>query len=153
MNTSIIMRTSRASYSLKTDTKTSYIFQSGTNLLPHTLSFIDVLSTPQSIVAKGGAVKQMRGTFTRHEESPYKMNKPYKINTAIWPVSGYDNLYYGTLGISGSRGRIERNNGDLVVIRTSDWAQVEVFIVKGCSNRAELNPDFLQNVASYVSCM
>jgi hypothetical protein len=83
------------------------------------------------------------------ECSPYKQHTPYKVQTGLWKVEGRQTLFYGTLGISNAEGFISRDNADLLLIRTSDWKELDIFIFKGL---AGLNKqlDALPDAVKYV---
>ena len=103
-------------------------------LLPHRIGILQgasMASVSGSGRARNPLDAQLKGTFTRVEESPYKQNKPFEVQTGLWRVQGERCLFYGSLGITGTSGRVDRDNGDLVVVRTSDWQRVEIFIFKG----------------------
>ena len=122
------------------------------NLLPFRISIIrgDAMT---SVRATGRGAKplvaQLKAQFTMQECSPYKQHKPYKVQTGLWKVEGRQTLFYGTLGISNAEGFISRDNADLLLIRTSDWKELDIFIFKGL---AGLNKqlDALPDAVKYV---
>ena len=121
-------------------------------LLPHRLGILQGASMA-STSCSGRATKpmeaQLKAAFTRVEESPYKVSKPYEVQTGLWRVEGTQSLYYGSLGISGTNGRIERDNGDLLIIRTTDWKRLEVFIFRGLAG-VDKQLDYLPEVVAFV---
>ena len=138
-----------ADYELKEGTTTSYLDSSDWGPLPRLLSIHR--GQDLSRVARTGRgleprVGQMKATFTKAENSPYKQNKPYKVQTAIWRVEGSQTFYYGSLGISNKSGKITSDNGDMVVFRTADWRRVRVYVFAGLADPSRLP----QNLADAV---
>lgn len=121
-------------------------------LLPHRIGVL-VGTEMASSSGSGRAGKrmdaQLKGAFTVLEVSPYKQHKPFEVQTGLWRVEGERTLYYGTLGITGTEGKIIQDNGDLLLLRTTDWRRLEIFIFKGL---AGLNKqlDNLPEVVEYV---
>ena len=136
-------------YELKEGTKTSYLDSIGRGPLPRLLSIERGLDL--SRVARTGRgleprVGQMKAAFTKAENSLYKINKPYKVQTAIWRVAGSQTLYYGSLGIANMSGKITSDTGDMVVFRTADWRRVRVYVFAGLADPSR----FPQNLADAV---
>lgn len=121
-------------------------------LLPHRIGVL-VGDKMASVSGSGRASRrmdaQMKGAFTQAETSPYKVNKPFQVQTGLWRVSGERSLYYGSIGVSGVTGRVEEDNGDLVLVRTTDWRRLEVFIFKGLAG-TQKQLDFLPEVVEFV---
>ena len=121
-------------------------------LLPHRLGILRGDSMT-STSGSGRAIKpmeaQLKASFTKVEASPYKTNKPFEVHTGLWKVDGTQVLYYGSLGITGASGRVERDNGDLVIIRTTDWKRLEVFIFRGLAG-VDKQLDYLPEVVEFV---
>ena len=88
-------------------------------------------STSNSGRAAIPMVAQLKAAFTAPEQSCYKQHKPYEIQTGLWRVDGERTLYYGTLGITGENGKIDRDNGDLVILKTTDWNTLVLYVFKG----------------------
>ncbi|MCR4864879.1 MAG: hypothetical protein K5850_06965 [Bacteroidales bacterium] len=121
-------------------------------LLPHRLGILQgdsMASTSGSGRARTPMIAQLKASFTKAERSPYKVNKPYEVQTGIWKVEGSQSLYYGSLGISGASGRVERDNGDLLIIRTTDWKRLEIFIFRGLAGW-DKQLDYLPSIVSFV---
>lgn len=121
-------------------------------ILPHRLGILQgesMASTSVSGRARIPMFAQLKATFTKVERSPYKVNKPYEVQTGIWRVEGSQSLYYGSLGISGASGRVERDNGDLMIIRTTDWRRLEIFIFRGLAG-LDKQLDYLPSIVSFV---
>lgn len=142
-----------AIYELKAGTKTSYIYQSGQRLLPKTLSI--AWGTPIGKVANRGRGErlregQMKAQFTKAEDSPYKRNKPYKVQTAIWPTEDNRSIFYGTIGITGSSGRIEADNGDLILFSTYDRKTMLVAVFIGLADDHSRRLDWLAQAVAYI---
>lgn len=76
-------------------------------------------------------VAQMKASFTKIEQSPYKIAKPYKVCTSVWQMEGSRCLFYGTIGITHKEGLPPADNGDLVLFYTSNWKEVGIYIFKG----------------------
>lgn len=121
-------------------------------LLPHRIGILQ----GTSMVSVGGSGRarrpldaQMKGTFISVEESPYKQNKPYEVQTGLWRVPGERCLFYGSIGITGANGRIDRDNGDLIVARTSNWRRVEIFIFRGLAG-VDKQLDYLPEVVGFI---
>lgn len=107
-------------------------------LLPHRLGIIRgaaMTPTQRNGWGKTPQDSQLKANYTSAEVSPYKQYKPYGLHTGLRKVAGEDIYYYGTIGITNQFGRINSDNGDLVVIRTADWERLEVFIFRGFVDR------------------
>lgn len=143
-------------YELKSGTNTSYAFHSGQQLLPKTISIvrgegnIKVIRSGRGLLPKVG---HMKAGFTKAETSPYKQFKPYRVQTSIWQVEGYRTLYYGTIGLTGITGRIEGDNGDLILFYTSDWKRVQVVVFVGLADPVRLPANLAEAVAFIKSQM
>jgi hypothetical protein len=121
-------------------------------LLPHRIGFMrggSMASVSYNGRARNMMDAQLKGAFTQVERSPYKVNKPYEVQTGLWRYIGTQTIFYGSIGITGNNGRIDRDNGDLVLVRTADWERVEIFIFQGL---AGLNKqlDFLDDAVDYI---
>lgn len=141
-----------AVYELKAGTSTSYAFISGQQILPKTISIIrgsDTFKVSRSGRGLLPKVGQMKSTFTSGESSPYKQNKPYKVQTSIWLAEGYKTIYYGTIGLTGASGKIEGDNGDLILFVTSDWKKVFVVVFIGLADPTRL-PANLAEAAGFL---
>jgi len=93
---------------------------------------------------------QLKGAFTKIEESPYKVTAPYRVHTSLWRVAGSQTYFYGTIGVTGLNGQIDRDNADLIVIHTKDWLKLDVYIFKGLAGtQKQLN--CLNDVMSYLN--
>lgn len=129
------------------------LVQSGEEwLLPHRLGILrgdSMAHTSGSGRATNPMEAQLKASFTKVEESPYKANKPFEVHTGLWKVDGTQVLYYGSLGITGVSGRVERDNGDLVIIRTTDWKRLEIFIFRGLAGVSK-QLDYLPEVVAFV---
>ena len=121
-------------------------------LLPHRIGIL-VGDKMASVSGSGRASRrmdaQMKGAFTQAETSPYKVNKPFQVQTGLWRCEGERTLFYGSMGISGASGKVEQDNGDLILVRTSDWKRVEVFIFRGLAG-TQKQLDFLPEVVEFV---
>lgn len=139
-------------YQLKQGTKASFYYKSGTKMLPNRLSvLIGNDCTPVSRSGRGllPKVGQIKGQFSKSEDSVYKQYKPYFVNTSIWNVPGLQRYFYCTIGITDQSGRIKDDCGDLAVIFTNDWKQIEIHIFKGLAMKTHL-PEYLQQAVSFL---
>ena len=102
-------------------------------LLPFRISFVKADAAPVANTGRGTRAKvaQLKAHITKPEASPYKIAPPFKVCTSIWQIPGTKCSFYGTLGITLKEGMPPSDNGDLVIFRTADWKDVEVFIFKG----------------------
>lgn len=139
-----------ATYKLKEGTKSSYYWQSGTNILPERLS-ISKESEMTKVARKGrnlihSLAGQMVGTFKKNEESPLKAVKPFICRTQIWAVDEYPLFIgYGTTGITNDEGKIT-DTGDLVVFYTPDnWSTIRISFFRGLGK-----PDYLLYCMEYA---
>ena len=92
---------------------------------------------------------QLKGAFTQAEISPYKQFPKYEVQTALWRVEGSRTLFYGSVGITGPNGRIDKDNGDLLILRTEDFDRVEIFIFKGLAG-TQKQLDYLPDAVEFV---
>lgn len=121
-------------------------------LLPHRLGILQgtsMASTSGSGRASKPMEAQLKASFTKAEESPYKVHKPYEVQTGLWRVEGTQSLFYGSLGITGDCGRVDRDNGDLVIVRTTDWKRLEIFIFRGLAG-VDKQLDYLPEAVAFV---
>ena len=122
-------------------------------LLPHRLGILQgdsMASTSGCGRARKPMSAQLKASFTKVEDSPYKLHKPYQMQTGLWQVEGTQSLYYGSLGVTGAGGRVTRDNGDLMIIRTTDWRRLEIFIFKGLAG-VDRQLDYLPEVVDFVN--
>ena len=121
-------------------------------LLPHRISLLRGMDMA-SVKNTGRALKpmdaQIKGSFTTIEDSPYKCYKPYQVQSGLWKVEGYQSYYAGSLGTSGVNGKIDQDNGDLVVVHTSNWRTLEVFVFRGLAG-TQKQLDYLPEVMKYL---
>lgn len=104
------------------------------HLLPYRIGILQgdsIVSVNHTGRALKPMVAQLKASFTSVEESPYKQHKPFVVQTGLWQVEGKQMYYYGTLGISNKAGKIIQDNADLIVIRTSDWKSLSVYVFRG----------------------
>lgn len=119
-------------------------------LLPFRICFVQADAAPVADTGRGARAKvgQLKATFTKGEESPYKIAKPYKVCTSIWQVPERKCFFYGTLGITKKEGQHPSDNGDLVIFHTAGWKEVEVYIFKGLAKPNEIAS--LQEAVEYL---
>lgn len=124
------------------------------NLLPYRVGIIQGCAMA-SVKASGRGLKpmvaQLKAKFTQQETSPYKQHKPYLLQTGLWQVEGTQSYYYGTLGINDVSGKINRDNSDLIIVRTSDWMDLEVFVFRGLAG-VDKQLDCLPEVLECLKC-
>ena len=121
-------------------------------LLPHRIGIIrggSMASVRYNGRARNLMEAQLKGQFTQVEQSPYKVNKPFEVQTGLWRYSGTQTIFYGSIGITGYSGKVDRDNGDLIIVKTADWERVEIFIFRGL---AGLNKqlDYLPEAVDYI---
>lgn len=100
------------------------------------------------------SVGQFVGRFTRTEDSPLKLYRPFDIRTQIWLNEDYPQfLGYGTAGISDEAGKItdKSDTGDLLIFHTdssdAEWETIRIFVFMGMGR----NPDTLEEAMRYAS--
>lgn len=143
-----------ATYKLKAGTITSYYWQSGMQILPNRLSISQGAGISKA--AKKGrnllhpTAGQMKGQFTRKEESPLKQNKPFKLSTQVWAIDEYPLLIgYGSIAISDTEGAINKESdlGDLVVFQTVDnWQTIRIYYAAGMITNLEEVMEYLSTI-------
>ena len=92
---------------------------------------------------------QLKGVFTAIEDSPYKTYAPYKVQTGLWKVEGCQSYFAGSIGVSGSNEEIDRDNADLIVVHTTDWVTLDIFIFRGLAG-TQKQMDYLPDVMAYL---
>lgn len=139
-----------STYKRKESTVSSYYWHQGSRILPNRLSISR--SEITSVQRKGNnslnpVVGQLLGNFTKVEESPLKQRKPFTVRTQLWQVPMHPAFIgYGTLGITGESGRVEGDNGDLVVLRSTDqWESITIYYFAGMGN-----PNDMEQVMRYL---
>ena len=141
-------------YQLKTDTKTSYYWKSGSKILPNRISVKDDLFSPikKSSNTLHPTIGEFKAQFTHKEQSqsPLMRNKPYQIHTKIRKYPDYPQFIgYGTCGISDSEGKIA-DIGDLMIFYSSDsWQTIMIFYFIGMANPTYIDEAF-KFVASII---
>lgn len=132
-----------ALYKLKEGTATSYYWQEGSRILPNRLS-ISFDSELTHAERKGrmlfeNVIGEVKGSFTRIEQSPLKQHPPFRIHSKIFrPIHFPSVLGYAVVGISNKEGRITRNSEEgLVVFRKAGEDMLKVFFWVGITNPAE----------------
>lgn len=144
-------------YSKKEGTATSFYWQFGSRILPNRLSISPtLLSNVQRkgrAIANGVMVGQCKGQFTKKEESPLKVCKPFYITTSIWQNPNWlQFLGYGTLGFSDNASPKGISDlGDLLIFYTdsSDWKTIRIFYFAGMGT----DPDKLEEAMRYASTL
>ncbi len=144
-----------ATYQRKEGTETSYYWQEGSRILPNRLSISPVMLS--NVRRKGRAltnglmVGQCKGQFTKKEESPLKVSKPFNVTTSIWQYPNFLQFVgYGTIGFSDENSpKGVSDLGDLLIFYTesSDWQTLRIFYFSGVGN----NPDKLEEAMRYAS--
>lgn len=133
-----------AAYKHKQGTSSSYYRQSGSRILPNRLS-ISRGCDMTSVQRKGRNLQhtnigQLLGKFTKVEVSPLKQHYPFSVRTQLWQVPAHPEcIGYGTLGITGTSGRVEGDTGDLVVLHTADdWDTISIYYFAGMGSLSGL---------------
>lgn len=129
-----------ACYEHKEGTSSSYYWRQGSRILPNRLSISN--GNEMTHVQRKGRnslfpiVGQFIGSFKKSEQSPLKQHKPFAVRTQIFKEPAYPNFIgYGTLGISNESGKVESDNGDLIVMYSSDqWENIVIFYFAGMAN-------------------
>lgn len=141
-------------YKRKENTKGSYYSDSAGLVLPQRFSFdtfdiTKVRKKGRALIEKSAG--QLIGKFKIVEESPLKQYKPFDCRTQIFASSDYPLLIgYGTLGITGRDGRVTCDNGDIVVLYTSDKLDtLNIFYFQNL-NKPEYKDGVLAFVNDYV---
>ena len=154
MNTTFIeTQCKEAKYQRKEGTAASYYWQEGSRILPNRMSISkDVELTP--VAPKGRnllhkTMGQMKGNFTQKEDSPLMQHKPFAIHTTLYQIPEYPEYPYGTIGITGSNGKITRQTdfGDVVVVKPldSDWNWLEIFYFPSMGKNMDEVMSFIAN--------
>ena len=123
------------------------------SLLPYRLTILQ--GDTMADVSRTGRARlpmdaQMKATFTAIEDSPYKTYAPYQVQTGLWQVLGYKSYYAGSIGVTGCSGRIDRDNSDLIVVHTTDWRRLEVYVFRGLAG-TQKQLDYLPEVMDYLT--
>lgn len=132
-----------ALYKLKDGTSTSYYWQEGSKILPNRLS-ISFGAELTHAERKGrmlieSVIGEVKGNFTKDEQSPLKQHHPFGIHTKIFrPLHFPAVLGYGIIGISDENGRITRESEEgIVVFCKAGEGMLEVFFWAGITNPSE----------------
>lgn len=133
----------------------SFLQENKTFLLPLRITILR--GDSMAVVNRSGRASrpldaQLKGKFTMNEESLYKQYKPYEVQTGLWKVNGYQSFFAGSIGITGDNGKIDRDNSDLVVVHTTDWQIIDVYVFRGLAG-TQKKLDFLPDVMGYLSKM
>ncbi len=137
------MTIQEADYKLKDGTSTSYYWQRGSKILPNRLS-ISLGPELTSAERKGrmlieSVIGEVKGTFTKPEQSPLKQHPPFGIHSKIFRPDHYPNILgYSTIGISNADGKITRDSeqGFAAFIRI-DPNTLKVFFCVGITNPSQ----------------
>jgi|GEM_PF-521259 len=141
-----------AIYQLKEGTATSYYLESGAEILPRRLSISH--GEEINLTAHKGrnlshkVIGQLMGTFKKSEDSPLKMFSPFQLRTNIWQMESFPSFIgYGTIGVSNSAGKIDRESdlGDLIVLQKtgSDWKEIKIHYFPGGVMDLEMIMEYL----------
>ena len=140
-----------AIYQRKEGTSSSYYRYSGTSILADRLSISreemrETANKGRNLQHK--VIGQIMGAYKKSESSPLKQFKPYQLRTNIWQMESFPSfLGYGTIGISNSIGKIDRDSdiGDLVVLQTStsDWKEIKIHYFPGGVMDLEMIMEYL----------
>ena len=140
-----------ATYQKKEGTASSFYWKEGAQLLPNRMSLSKDSIT--KVRKKGRNLQKVAGqcvgNFTKLEESPLKISKPYTLRTQIWQQEDFlEFVGYGTIGITGEDGRIY-DTGDLMVFfaEEDNWNLIRIFIFNGMG----ADPDKRDEAMRYAS--
>lgn len=105
-------------------------------LLPITITLADDTQLCTAKIAQTGRgmlkrTRQMKSSFTIPEESIYKREKPYKVCTSVWHVTGRSSYYYGDVAINFFKDSKPKPTHDLMIFKTDDWEMVDVYVFRG----------------------
>lgn len=132
-----------ALYKLKEGTSTSYYWQEGSKILPNRLSIS--FGTELTHAERKGRMLienvcgEVKGCFTRAEESPLKRHPPFRIHSKIFrPIHFPSILGYAVIGISNEEGRISRDTEEgLAVFCKAGKDVLKVFFWAGITSPSE----------------
>lgn len=141
----------KCTYQKKEGTQTSYYWQAGAKIMPNRIgiSIGEMRETAMKGRNLGKEISgQLMGTFTKKEESPFKVNKPYVVRTQLWQAADFPKLEYGTLAMSNEKGIIDRDSdkGDLIVAYRPNHKDIHFWIFPAIG----ANPDSLLEALQYV---
>lgn len=124
-----------AIYKRKADTKASFYYQSGDTILPSrldiTLGQVFTKARHKGRMTTEEVVGEIRGQFTKKEESPLKQFKPFKISSKIFRKDEFPQLTgWGGLAVSDEEGKTTNEEG-VAVFNHMEEDQLEIFFVAG----------------------
>jgi hypothetical protein len=134
-------------YQLKADTKTSYYWKGGSQILPNRISVKDDLFSPikKSSNTLHPTIGEFKAQFTHKEQSQSSLmrNKPYQVHTKIRRNPDHPQFIgYGTCGISDSEGKIT-DIGDLMIFYSNDsWQTITIFYFVGMATPEHIDEAF-----------
>lgn len=123
----------------------AYIMESGNPpLMPCTISItqLDVSKSGRGLKPRLGVLK---AKFRECELSPYKQHRPYQVSTSIWKLEGTPCLFYGLPAITQENSKAGKDIGDLLIIHTTDWKKLEVYVFKGLGTM-----EYQSDVINYI---
>lgn len=132
-----------ALYKLKEGTSTSYYWQEGSKILPNRLSIS--FGTELTHAERKGrmlledVIGEVKGNFTRVEQSPLKQHPPFSIHSKIFRPLHFPSVFgYAVMGISNEEGCISRNSEEgLAVFCKVGEGELKVFFWPGITNPSE----------------
>ena len=136
--------------------ETSFYRQESESVLPNRISITkngkqinEVRNTGRMLNKVEKAVGDLIATFTRKDNSPYKLFKPYSFRSKIFQSVDYPQFVgYATPAISNEDGKATNEIGMLVIHQPSD-TMYKLFFVPGATMNDKL--DILEAVDSYIN--
>lgn len=132
-----------AFYKLKEGTSTSYYWQAGSRILPNRMSISNGAELSHA-VKKGRMLLEevtgeIKGTFTKVEQSPLKQHPPFNIHSKIFkPELSLSVMGYGIIGISNEAGKISRDSEEgLAAICNAGEGVLHIYFCAGVTNPTE----------------
>lgn len=130
-------------YKIKEGTSTSYYWQSGSRILPNRLSIS--FGAELSWARREGrmlienVVGEVKGRFTKAEQSPLKQNPPFGIHSKIFRPDHFPLVDgYAIIGITDKQGKITRNSEEgFVAFKKVEAGTFRIFFCAGITNPSE----------------
>ena len=132
-------------YKLKSlEHPTSYYRQEPESVLPNRIScqfegkqLTEARQTGRMLNKVDKVIGEVKASFTKFDNSPYKQFKPYTFTSRIFRAVDYPQLSgYAIPAITGENGRADNEIGMLVIYQVSD-IMLKVFFVPGATTIAD----------------
>jgi hypothetical protein len=123
-------------YGLKPGTSTSFYKQSGPEgFLPNRLGITRQKFSYINQTGKNhleGLQGQMKGTFTKKEESIYKKFRPWWIHSSIYEITDFPGFFgYGDIGITSANKKTEGTEDLLIFLSSDEFKSVSIHLFRG----------------------